>query len=308
MVGVRVPPDNNDIVVWKFDDAAAPFVNSSTSPSAPSHAISDLATLSGTVLLRQTSPFASSGTNGCVRFTANNSGSPRNFISGANNFEPTVPVSLSGWLYLRSYNPTGFVNHLINKQDTAGVWSGGTFGLMTIQNQSTGSSTYFMFLATVGAQGTRQNFTLPLNTWFHIGITYDGAFSTVYLNGNVVSQCTATGATFWGGHGPWFFGAIPAGSGNPEESAISVCDVRFANVVRPQSYFQNIYRQAILNPADQFSVITTFYKMRAYDLYYTTTPLYWTDNSISYTNAPASPSGYGLGPIEVLETWNVLNV
>jgi len=304
MVGVRVAPDNNDIVVWKFDDAAAPFINSSTSPSAISHAISDLATLSGTVLRQQPSPFAGSGTNGSVQFTANNSGAPRNFISGANNFEPSSPLTISGWINLRSYNTTGFVQHLFNKQDTTGVWSG-PFGVVTIQNSSTGSSTYFMLLSTVGAQGTRQNFTIPLNTWFHIGLTYEGTTINTYLNGNVVAQYSASGATFWGSHGPWFFGAIPAGSGNPEESAISLCDFRFANIARDQSYFQNIYQQAFLNPGT-ISVITIFYKMRAYDIY-TNIPVYWTDNTVSYANAPASPSGWGLSAIEIMDTWNVLN-
>jgi hypothetical protein len=308
MVGTRVAPDNNDIVVWKLDDSAAPFINSSTSPSAVSHAISDLATLSGTVLLRQSSPFAVSGANGSVQFTATNSGSPRNFISGANNFEPAFPLSISGWLNLRSYNTTGFVQHPINKQDTAGVWSGITFDVVFMQNQSIGSSTYFFGLSTAGAQGTRQNFTVPLNTWIHIGLTYDGSNQITYLNGNIVAQWSSTGATTWGGHGPWWWGAIPAGSGNPEETAMSVCDFRFANIARPQSYFQNIYQQAILNNTGQQSVSTTFYKMRAFDLYYTTIPVYWNDSIISYANAPASPSGDGLGPIEIMDVWKVLNV
>lgn len=91
----RVAPDNNDIVVWKFDDASAPFINSSTSTNAISHAISDLATLSGTVLLQQPSPFAASGEFSCVQFTSNNSSSPRNHISGANNTEVQAPVTFS---------------------------------------------------------------------------------------------------------------------------------------------------------------------------------------------------------------------
>ena len=60
-----------------------------------------------------------------------------------------------------------------------------------------------------------------------------------------------------------------------------------------------------MNPGS-ISVINTFYKMRAYDIY-TNVPVYWTDISVSYSNAPASPSGWGLGPIEVMDTWNVLN-
>ena len=50
MAGIRIEPDNNDIVVWRLDEASAPFVNSSTSTNAISTATSNLTTLSGTVL------------------------------------------------------------------------------------------------------------------------------------------------------------------------------------------------------------------------------------------------------------------
>lgn len=304
MVGTRVTPDNNDIVVWKLDEANAPFVNSSTSTSAPSGAVSNITTLSGTILRQQPSPFAPNGTNSSIYFTANNSGSPRNFISGANNFEPTFPITISWWVNLRLHNPTGFVQHVVNKQHTAGVWSGGTFSVWTMQNQSTGSSTYSIY--SNGTAGTIQYWTMPLNTWCHVGATYDGTTFRNYLNGNLVQQWAATGAINYGGHGPWFIGAIPSGSGNPEESAVSICDIRIANVVRDQAYFQNIYQNAILNVGN-IAVYTTFYKMRAYDLYYKTMPFYWVDTEISYANAPRSPSDWGLGPIEILDTWNVLN-
>jgi hypothetical protein len=58
MVVIGVATDENDVVVWKFDDALATFVNSSTSTNALPHNISDLSTLSGTVYLQQPSPFS----------------------------------------------------------------------------------------------------------------------------------------------------------------------------------------------------------------------------------------------------------
>jgi hypothetical protein len=86
MSGIRVAPDNNDIVVWRLDEASAPFVNSSTSTNAVSTAISNLTTLSGSVLTQQPSIFAASGTNSAVHFIGNNSGSPRNFIATSPSF------------------------------------------------------------------------------------------------------------------------------------------------------------------------------------------------------------------------------
>ncbi len=320
MVGVRVAPDNNDIVVWKLDEAAAPFVNSSTSGSAPSHAVSDLSTLSGSPLLRQPSLFAASGTNSCVLFTGNQSGSPRNFISGANNFLPQPPVTVSMWYFLRAYNSSGLTQHGLTKQTTTGSWSGSTFGSFDLaqSRQYVSQPTQFDFYLLTGGIGQAggnalipNELTIPLHTWSHIGMTYDGTTVLAYINGNNVGSGVAspTGNIFYSGTpGPWFIGAIPSGSGSPEESSASYCDIRVANVVRPQSYFANIYKNGILNSGSQISVITTFYKMRAYDLFYTTTPVYWVDTSISYTNAPASPSGEGLGPIEIMESWKALNV
>lgn len=316
MVGTRVAPDNNDIVVWKLDESTTPFVNSSTSLSAPSHAVSDLSTISGNVQTQQPSLFAASGSNSCALFTGNNSGSPRNFISGANGFNPQPPLTVSGWMYLRAFNPTGFTIHPFTKQHTTNVWSGITFTSIAIQNRTYASQSqnWDFFIRTDASNNggnalVSSEFTVPLGAWSHVGITYDGTTVQAFINGNLVSTGVAspTGNVNYG-TGPWFFGAIPGGSGNPEEAPYSVCDVRVANVVRPQSYFTNIYKNGVMNAEGQISVITKFYKMRAFDLYYTKQALYWTDINVSYANAPASPSGWGLGPIEILETYSVLNV
>lgn len=317
MVGTRIEPDDNDIVVWKLDDATAPFVNSSTSTSAPSHAISDLGTISGNVQTQQPSLFAASGSNSCAFFSGNNSGSPRNFISGANSFLPQPPMTFSGWMYLRNYNTTGFTQHFMTKQTVTGQWSG-NFASLSIANRIYASQPQQMdfYVRTQSGSDTGNNglvsteYTIPLGTWSHIGLTYDGTTVLSYINGNLVSSGSGLpGNIFYSGTpGPWFFGAIPSGSGNPEESVISVCDIRVANVVRPLSYFQNIYRQGTLNGGANISVITKFYKMRAYDPIFTKQSVYWVDTEVSYRNAPASPSGVSLGPIEVLESWNLLNV
>lgn len=306
MVGTRIAPDNNDIVVWKFDEASGTFVNSSTSPSAISHATSDLTSFSGDFIRQAPSPFAATGTNSCVFFTGDNSGSPRNTIFGANNVEPQAPLTFSCWMNLRSYGNTGFVQHFFTKQNTAGVWSGGTFGTVGMQNASVGSSIFNLFLP-ITQVTSEQQFTVPLNVWCHYGVTWDGTTVTNFLNGSMVAQWTATGSLNYGGHGPWFFGAIPSGSGNPEETPFAICDFRIANIARTQSYFQNIYQNAILNAGSTIAIATTFYKMRAYDSFLTNTPVYWVDTQISYANAPASPSGLGLGPIEILESWPLLN-
>lgn len=316
MVGIRIEPDNNDIVVWRLDEATAPFVNSSTSGSAPSHAVSDLNTLSGTVFTQQPTPFSASGPGTGIQLLGNNSSSPRNFIGGANDFLPQPPITISFWYYQRTYDSTGFTQHGLDKQTTTGVWSGVTFNsIFVAQNRryvSLASQFDFGFVTnSSGAGGNAiavQDVTVPLNTWSYIGVTYDGTTLLSYINGNNVGSATAspTGNIYYSGTpGPWFIGAIPSGSGNPEEGQFGMCDVRVANVVRNQAYFQNIYQNAILNFSGAGGFITTYYKLRSFDVLFTSTPVYWISTEISYVGAPASPSGNGLGPIEVLETWKV---
>lgn len=318
MVGIRVTPDNNDIVVWKLDEAVAPFVNSSTSTNAVSNAISDLTTLSGTVLTQQPSLFSAEGANSCVQFTSNNSSSPRNFISGANNFNPQGPLTVSFWMYLRQYNVTGFTQHWLSKQHTAGVWSGVFaqvgFGNRTFVSQPLAMD-FFAITATGGGPTIANEYTVPLHTWSHLGLVYDGATQKAYINGVLVGQTNATGSINYGNSGPWFLGAIPSGSGNPEESAISICDVRFANIARPQSYFQDIYRKGMLSIGESSSItgspITTYYKLRAYDTNCSTaTPVYWVSSRTDYSGIGITSIPCGdistLGPIEIVEQWDVL--
>lgn len=317
MVGTRVTPDNNDIVVWKLDESAAPFVNSSTSSNAISTANSNLTVLSGNAILQQPSPFSAGGTGSAVLFTGNNSGSPRNFISGGNLAQPQPPLTLSGWIFLRTYDSTSATQILMAKQQVLNTWSGSSFGSLLMQNRRAISSSQanqfdFAVITTLTNTGADvlipAELTIPIHTWAHIGLTYDGTNLQAFVNGNQVGTAVASptgNIAYSGTPGPWFFGNIPVGGPN-EEPQYSICDVRIANVVRSQSYFQNIYQNGVLNAG--VSSIVTFYKMRAFDVLFTTTPVYWTDTVISYTNAPASPSGSGLGPIEVLETWNALNV
>ncbi len=320
MVGVRVAPDNNDIVVWKLDDAGTPFVNSSTSSNAISHAVSDLTTLSGTVLLQQPSLFAASGTNSCIVLTGNQATSPRNYVGGANGVQPQPPVTFSCWIYLRTYNSSNLTQHFAQKQKTTNVWSGSSFATInTIQNrQYTSLPNQFDMGFSNNSAGNGGNtvlpgdFNIPLNMWCHVGWSYDGTTQLCYVNGNYAGTSTASPTgnfdyTSGGNPGPWFFGAIPGGSGSPEEFSGAICDYRIANVIRPLSYFQNIYQTATQNSGS--TILTTkYYKLRAYDLgCRTPTPVYWTDISVNYNNAPSPPCGGPLGPIEIVEIYIVPN-
>lgn len=306
MAGIRVAPDNNDIVVWRLDEATAPFVNSSTSTNAISTAVSNLTTISGTVLTQQPSIFAASGTNSCVQFTGNNGGSPRNFISGANGVNVQAPVTFSCWVLVRNYNTTGFTQHIWNKQTNTGNWSS-TFASASLSNRTFVSQPQQWDCFVLPVTGSSQTITvengIPLYSWTHTGVTWDGSTQIAYFNGNIVASSTGSLTTINYGStpGPWFFGAIPSGSGNPEESVVSICDFRIADVVRPQSYFQNIYKNGILNSGTGNVPATQYYKLRAYDSV-CGTAVYWVSASPDLTDAPAAPCG-SLSSVEIMDTW-----
>lgn len=317
MVGTRIVPDGYDVVVWKLDDSGAPFVNSSTSVNSPGTS-ANLTVLSGSVALQQPSPFAASGTLSCVTFPGNQNGSPRNSINGANTFIPQPPLTVSMWVYLRQYN-NGLTQHGLAKQTTTNTWSGTTFASINlIQNEGYNSKpTYFDFSITYNSAGNGVNanvttdINVPIGQWAHVGLTYDGTNVDGYINGNNVSSSSggAFNAIYYSGTpGPWFIGAIPSGSGSPEEMIASYADIRVANIVRPLSYFQNIYQSATSNVASTVSIVTKYYKMRAFDLGCSRpTPVFWIDSTISYTKAPTPPCGGPLGPIEIMEIYPVLN-
>lgn len=257
----RVSPDGNDVVVWKFDDAGAPFLNSGT--LAGSH---NLATLSTTTYLGLPNPrLQVQGPFGAgsyaVEFAGSQSGAPRCFIAGANSFQPQPPISMSGWVFLNQYDAS-YTQHFLQKQHTNGIWGGGTFQTTFFQNRTyVGSSESWEMGFYYGAQGSSnwlgnpQDTTLriPIGVWNHFGWTFDGNNFAVYMNGDLVRTETVgppartiaydTGIS----SGPWYTGAIPSGSGAPEEIYAKIADWRFANVVRPKSYFEDLYRAGQLS-------------------------------------------------------------
>lgn len=317
MPGTRVAPDNNDIIVWKLDESAAPFVNSSTSPNAYSHTDSDLTVLSGSVMLQEPSPFSAIGENSSVSFPGTQSGSPRNFISGANNAMPQPPITISCWIYLRVYD-TGITQHFVNKQIQTGNWSS-TFSCLGFGNRKhlgAPQNFDFYFVNTLGSTTpvVPADYAIPLNTWSHIGLTWDGVTQNGYINGVLVASLAISGTIGYGSSnfGPWFFGAIPSGSGSPEEGAYNICDVRVANVVRPRSYFQNIYSKGMLSSSATTMGITpssNFYKLRVYDLACTEpTPVYWSSGSADLVDLPTLPCGNlnTISDLEIIEKWSIL--
>lgn len=320
----RVAPDSNDIVVWKLDEAGAPFVNSSTVGSPGSAA--NLTTLSSGTFqglpnprLQVQGPFGA-GSFG-VEFTGSQNGSPRNWIGGANTFFPTLPMSMSGWVIFRQFDQS-FTQHFIQKQQTNGVWSG-PFAVQIIQNTGFLGQNQGQLSFEVGANNSSGNSFFrtdatqpyPLGIWCHMGWAADTTSMAAYINGDLVGTSTYSGVSGGGFSydtstpGPWFIGAIPAGSGAVEESYCSLADWRIANVKRAQSYFQNIYQQGQLDwtgnatrPGPGQAVPRVrYYKLQASC---TTSPsgfITWVNTTGDNTGRPGC-SGT-LGPTNIVDSW-----
>jgi len=312
-MGIRVAPDGYDIIVWKFDEAASPFENSSTTGTYTA-VNSRLSLITGFITCQQPGPFAPFGTNSALRFFGqNNATGPLSYnsVRGAVTVEPQPPVTFSGWYFVRSYAPTAIDNPLFQKMNTPNIGpnDGGGVNRISFYNLINATSTFIISPIAGSASITlAQVLSFPLGTWFHMGMTYDGTLLKVYINGNLVGSVTnGSGPSNinYGSHGQWSFGSYPSGSSNPAEPAMSVCDFRISNIIRPQSYFQNIYRLGATT-SGYGQPFQTYYKLRAYDLSCSTpTAVYWTSTTIDYVLAPAAPCG-SLGPIEIMETWSVL--
>lgn len=310
----RVPPDANDEIVWKLDEPSAPFVNSGT--LAPAHDLLTLSSATYTGLpnprLQVEGPFGAGSF--AVEFAGSQSSAPRSYISGANTYRPAAPVTWSGWIKLHQYD--GAPNQQwFAKQHTTGTWSGSTFGSPVIQNRNFASQPeqwvgafYKSGLVYVTAGPIDITQRIPIGVWNHIGMTYDAVDARMYLNGDLVWITAETSAILYnttGTSGPYFFGAVPSGSGSPEEPFYSVADWRIANVARPKSYFENIYRQGQRTWTGRATLpnggLTRYYKMKATCTTAASGYVEWVNTTADLAGVPAC-AGI-LGPPLIVATW-----
>ena len=316
----RVAPDSNDVVVWRFDEAAAPFVNSSTSPSTAG-SLADLGTsvqvsYDGELTTRTLveGPFGAGSY--AVEALGSQSGTRPRF-AGANTYYPQPPITISGWLYLYRYD-SSFTQHFFVKQQTVNVWFG-PFSIVTFSNRIYAGGTRgemdFGFgttgTPTVGVS-TDQTQPTPLGRWTHVGMTFDGQVVNAYIDGVLVGSAdhgsSMTIQYDTSTPGPWWFGAIPSGSGAPEETYGKIADWRIANVVRPASYFANIFTQGQLSwtgkatgASNTFVPRTTYYKLRASCTASPSGYITWVNTTGDDTGKPSCAGT--LGPTVIIDQW-----
>lgn len=239
----RVAPDANDVLVYLLNDGPGTHVNTGTAGSSANWTdfgtpISGAQGLFGPALYVAGTPVTSNvdGAGGAANVTTGNA------------------ISLSGWVFIKRYSSSPL--ELFNKQYFLNGWSTPflTFGFQMVTSNDGQCDLYIT--TTSGAQGsgslqtqlrTPTPYVLPQCRWTHIGGTWDGATMKFYVNGNLAasgSYGNNIDFNVLGNRGQWYCGGIPGTSVNQTGSAIFQ-DIRVANVVRPQSYFANIYFNGI---------------------------------------------------------------
>lgn len=319
----RINPDVNDQIVWLLNETSGPYRN--TGSLSPNSSTTDL-TITNTITRTGAGLFGGN----CVQLpgTTNfptGSSATRNYAAGAKTINIAPPMTLSCWVYLRSYttsNATTLIGKEYRDSSITSSWTTPFHAINISTLTSNGGGDWVVQIATSSSTNvalTVTDFPIPLGVWSHIGITHDGTAIRAYLNG---CQCiyyvsttqfnsTAAGTISYtdgvNGFGFWRVGAITAtGSANKEESNAQIQDVRIANVARPLSYFQYVYSSGALPTIPGKIAANQYFKLRAYDTSCPTpTAVVWVDTQISLANAPAFPcSGPYTNP-EVLDTWFV---
>jgi hypothetical protein len=319
----RITPDINDQIVWLLNETSGAYRN--TGVLSPNSSTTDL-TITNTITRTGAGPF---GVN-CVQLPSTSNFPPgssatRNYAAGAKTINIAPPITVSLWVYLRSYT-TGNNSAIIGKEyRDSGITSSwaAPFHAISIQTLTgNGGGDWTVNVAintTTQVQLTVTDFPIPLGVWSHIGITHDGTAIRAFLNGcqciyyvsttqfNSTAAATISYTDGINGFGFWKIGAITAtGSGNKEETSAQIQDIRIANVARPLAYFQAIYAAGALPTIPGITSANQYFKLRAYDTScLTPTAVTWVDTEISLANAPAFPCSGPYTSPEVLDTWFV---
>jgi fibronectin type 3 domain-containing protein len=146
-------------------------------------------------------------------------------VPDSNSLDLTAGMTLSAWVFPTVLG-TGW-RTVVMKEQGAGI----SYDLYVNRNTSIPIGE----VDTGGVSGVNGTSQLPLNTWTHLGVTYDGSTLRLYQNGNLVSSQTDSGSITpssgplrIGGNGVW-----------PEWFSGRIDEVRIYNRALSQPEMQN---------------------------------------------------------------------
>ena len=158
---------------------------SSSGLNVPAYVVSNTATVANTVQYSSMGPFAGEGslyfqggTGAYVQFPPS---------TPPASMSPVTPFTAEAWVYFTAYPPTG----------AAGIFESAQLAMSSVENWglgvlADGRLSGFIY-NTVPAAYNPVLSTVPLNTWSHVALTYDGTSVRVFLNGTSSSPTTFSG-------------------------------------------------------------------------------------------------------------------
>jgi len=242
----RIAPDASDKLVYVCDEAPnSAMIKNSGTFGAPvdlvTKQVSGLYPINGSPgLFGGALDITSAAVNGYE------TGNPTVALPTAYNIP--VPITVSGWILVR-YFPTTAASPFAKAYRPSGTWSNPfiTFHWMVVLTTGgTNSNNWDMRLTIAGGLNIyAASRRLNHNTWHHVGWTWDGATLRIYQDGDQIRQDSVAGALDYGTSGPYMIGADPPAPGG-DQGPYLIQDVRVANVVRPASYFRQVYQKGVL--------------------------------------------------------------
>lgn len=157
--------------------------------------------------------------------------------------ELTPPFTISCW-FLQRYNGGGNPEVIMGRSNEGSLAAGTQFSVgLAIQGGSGLEALMVIGGSPLILAGANQS--LSTNVWHHVGMTWDGTTWQLYQDGNLTASAAQSGSiTYIAANGWSFLGAYGHGwSGEFENSYGSIQNAWFDNVVRPASWFMNIWQR-----------------------------------------------------------------
>jgi hypothetical protein len=223
----KVAPDSNDVAIWQLNEASAPFANSG------SGAATAMSVSAGSI----TADVGERGEFGTAALV------PETLCRLATSTavpEPTQDITVSFWIFLFEYVSSGSYGRILMKQSDPSSWVSPYYSLVLYFTDALGTGRSIVRTATGSTIVEFSSGTVPLFQWNHLGLTYDGTTSRLYLNGSEIgNNSDGSGNMDWTDHGYWLIGS-PVGQSTNWIHAMYQ-DIRIADVVRDAAWFEEVF-------------------------------------------------------------------
>lgn len=240
----RTPPDANDVVVWVADEPDG-------TNRVKNYGVGGSKFELPNILLYNDFPKRSPSLFGLGLDTTHlGSSGFQTSAPGTSraDLRIQVPITVSGWILLRAI-PANNHSPVAKAYRPQGSWLSPWVSWHWMVVRATGgtsTSNWYVVLTIAGSQNVFEAGTarrLSHAVWHHVGWTWDGLTFKLYLDGDEIRRDAVIGSIDFGTDGPYQFGSDVAGAVDAGPSEIH--DVRIANIVRPASYFRDLYNRAV---------------------------------------------------------------